>query len=70
MFIAEPGPGTRIPDPKTATKDKAKKKFVVSPFFVTTNITKLKIILFLSRCRKTVGQFTKNYGTFYPKKCH
>jgi hypothetical protein len=33
-----------IPDPKTATKQRDEKKFVVLPFFVATNIT--KIILF------------------------
>ncbi len=32
----------RIPDPKTATKERGEKKFVVLPFFVATNITKLK----------------------------
>jgi hypothetical protein len=35
-----------IPDPKTATKKRGEKKFVVKPFFVATNFTKLKIILF------------------------
>jgi hypothetical protein len=39
-----------IPDPKTATKE----------FFVATNITKLKIILFLNRWRK-------NFGPIYEK---
>jgi hypothetical protein len=37
----------RIPDPRTATKERGeKKKFVVKPLFVATNFTKLKIILF------------------------
>jgi hypothetical protein len=40
-------PGSRIPDPKTATLEKGK-KFVVISFFVASNITKLKIILFLN----------------------
>jgi hypothetical protein len=31
----------RIPDPKTATKERGEKKFVVKPFFVATNFTKL-----------------------------
>jgi hypothetical protein len=39
-------PGSQIPDPKTATKERGEKKFVVKPFFVATNFTKLKIILF------------------------
>jgi hypothetical protein len=36
---------SRIPDPKTATKERGEKKFVVIPFFVATDFTKLKIIL-------------------------
>ncbi len=32
-----------IPDPTTATKEERKIKFVVLPFFVATNITKLKV---------------------------
>jgi hypothetical protein len=63
-------PGSRIPDPKTATKDRGEKKFVVLLFFVATKVTKLKIILILSWWRKILGQFTKNYRTFYPKNCH
>jgi hypothetical protein len=40
-------PGLRIPDPKTATKERGDKKIVVIPFFVATNFTKLKILLCL-----------------------
>jgi hypothetical protein len=29
----------RIPDPKTAAKERGEKKFVVIPFFVATNFT-------------------------------
>jgi hypothetical protein len=47
MFIPDPLYPSRIPDPKTATKEKGEKKFVVIPFFVATNFTKLKMILFL-----------------------
>jgi hypothetical protein len=39
-------PEYRIPDPKTATKERGEKKFVVKPFFVATNFTKLRIALF------------------------
>ena len=39
---------SRIPDPKTATKDRGRIKFVVVPFFVATNITKFKLVLFLN----------------------
>jgi hypothetical protein len=48
-----------IPDSKTATKERGEKKLVVIPFFVTTNVTKLKIILFLKKGRR------KNFS---PKK--
>jgi hypothetical protein len=43
---------SRIPDlgsriQKQQKKERGEKKFVVIPFFVATNFTKLKIILFL-----------------------
>jgi hypothetical protein len=42
MFIPDPDfYPFRIPDPKTATKDRDEKKLVVKPFFVATNFTKL-----------------------------
>jgi hypothetical protein len=40
-------PGSRILVPKTATKERGEKKFVVIPFYVATNFTKLNIILVL-----------------------
>jgi hypothetical protein len=43
-FLLIPDPGCRIPDPKTATKERGEKKFVVIPFFVATNFTTLKMI--------------------------
>jgi hypothetical protein len=36
-----PDLGSRIPDPKTATKERGEKKLVVIPFYVATNFTKL-----------------------------
>jgi hypothetical protein len=39
-----PDPGSRIPDPKTATKERGEKIFVVITFYVATNFTKLHII--------------------------
>ncbi len=36
-----PDPGSRILDPKTATKEIGEKKLVVVPFYVATNFTKL-----------------------------
>jgi hypothetical protein len=42
MFIPDPDfYPSRIPDPKTATKERGGKKFVVLPFNVDTNFTKL-----------------------------
>ncbi len=45
-------PGSRIPDPKTATKERGEKKFVVITLYVATNFTKLQIILVLKCWRK------------------
>jgi hypothetical protein len=42
-------PGSRIPDPKTATKERGEKKFVVITFHVATYFTKLQII-FVLKC--------------------
>jgi hypothetical protein len=41
-----PDLGSLILDPKTSTKERGEKKFVVIPFFVAKNFTKLKIIYF------------------------
>jgi hypothetical protein len=60
-------PGSRIPDPKTATKERGEKKFVVITFYVASNFTKLHIILVLCAEEKNLGQFSKNYRTFYTK---
>ncbi len=68
MFI--PDPGSRIPDPKTATKERDEKKFDVIPFYVATNFTKLYFILVFKCCRKNFGPISKNYRNFYPKNCH
>jgi hypothetical protein len=58
MFIPDPDfYPYRIQDPKTPTKERGKNKFVI-PFFVASNFTKLKIILYL-KCRR------KKYGTIF-----
>jgi hypothetical protein len=45
MFIPDPDfYPFRIPDPKTATKERGEKKIGCQSFFVGTNFTKLKII--------------------------
>jgi hypothetical protein len=53
--VADPGCLSRIPvpdflpipDPKTSTKERGEKKFVLIPFYVARNFTKFKILLFL-----------------------
>jgi hypothetical protein len=48
MFIPDPDfYPSRIPDPKTAKKERGEKNFYVIPFDVATNFTKLYIILVL-----------------------
>jgi hypothetical protein len=42
-----PDLGSRIPDPKIATKERGEKKFDVISFYVATNFAKLYIILIL-----------------------
>jgi hypothetical protein len=42
-----PDLGSRIPDPKTAKKDRGEKFFFVKPFFVATNFTKLNILFLI-----------------------
>ena len=36
-----PDPGSRIPDPKTATKERGEKKLDVNPFYVATKFNKI-----------------------------
>ncbi len=59
---------SRIPDPKTATKERDEKKIFVIPFYVATNFTKLKIILVLKCRRKKFWQIFKELYNFLPKK--
>jgi hypothetical protein len=49
------------------SKVKGEEKFVVQPFFVAINITKLKLFYFLTGKEKTLSQFTKNHRTFTQK---
>ncbi len=63
-----PDPGSLIPDPRTATKDRGEKIFFVKPFFVATNFTKLNIILFLICWRKKFGPIFQKLLKFLPKK--
>jgi hypothetical protein len=68
MFIPDPDfypsripdPGYRIPDPKSATKERSGKKICCHTFFVATNFTKLKIILIFEMLKeKSWANFQK-----------
>ena len=39
--LSIPDPGSRIPDPKTATKERGEKKLDVKPFYVATKFNKI-----------------------------
>ncbi len=62
-FLPIPDPGSRIPDPKTGRKERGEKFF-----FVATNFTKCKIILFFNCSRKKFGPNFKELWNFLPKK--
>jgi hypothetical protein len=68
LFLPIPDPGSLIPDPKTATKVRGENFFFVKHFFVATNFTKCKIILFLNCSRKKFGPNFKELWNFIPKK--
>jgi hypothetical protein len=43
MFTPDPDfYPSRIPDPKTATKERGEKKFFVIPFYLASNVTKIE----------------------------
>jgi hypothetical protein len=71
MFIPDPDFYLfRIPDlgsriQKQQQKRGMKKNLLSNLFFLATNFTKLKINFFLNAEEKNVGQFSKNYRTFY-----
>jgi hypothetical protein len=83
MFIPDPGswflpipdPGSRIPEPKTATNKRGEKKFFFIPFYVATNFTKLNIILVLkwwwkkiwAKFQRIIELFTQKIVTKLPK---
>jgi hypothetical protein len=67
MFIPDPDfypsripdPGSRISDPKIATKERGEKKFDVISFYVAINFAKLYIIFRLKCGRKKFGPIYK-----------
>ncbi len=74
MFIPDPNfYPSRIPDlgsriQKQQWKTFVKKKFVILPFFWVINFTKPNYFIFEMLKKKNLGQFSKKYKTFYPKK--
>jgi hypothetical protein len=74
MFIPDPDfYPSRIPDlgsriQKRGRKERGEKKSFVKHFFVATNFTKCKIILFLNCSRKKFGPNFKELWNFLPQK--
>jgi hypothetical protein len=69
IFI--PDLGSRIPDPKTATKERGEKKKNFHNFLCSHKFHKIaNYFSFEVLKKKNLGQFSKNYRTFYPKNCH
>jgi hypothetical protein len=58
---------SRIPDPKTAMKDRGEKKFVVIPFFWSHNFTKLNHFIFEMLKKKIWANFQKIIELFTQK---
>jgi hypothetical protein len=58
-FLPIPDPGSLIPDPKTATKERGEKKIFVITFHATTNFSKLQIISVLECWKKKFGPIFK-----------
>jgi hypothetical protein len=61
---------TRIPDPKTATKERGEKKFVVIPFFVAAKFHKIENYFIFEMPKKNIWANFQRIITFYPKNCH
>jgi hypothetical protein len=60
----------RIPDPKTATKERGEKN-LLSHLFCSHKFHKIEnYFYFLNAEENNFSQFSKNYRTFYPKICH
>jgi hypothetical protein len=62
-----PDPGSRIPDPKTATKESCEKKLVVIPFW-SQKFHKIKNYFIFERLKKkNVGKFQRIIELFTQK---
>ncbi len=73
MFIPDPGSWfLAIPDPGSKNSNErqgVKKNLLLYLFFGDINFTKLNYLTFEMLKKKNLGQFSKNYRTFYPKNC-
>jgi hypothetical protein len=65
--VADPGCLSRIPDPKTVTKERDENNFFVKPFFVATNFTKLLIFFFEMLKKKIWANFQRIMELFTQK---
>ncbi len=74
MFIRDPGSWfLPIPDPgsKNSNKREGWKKYFCHTFLCSHKFRKIEnYFSFEVLNKKNLGQFSKNYRTFYPKNCH
>jgi hypothetical protein len=63
-----PDPGSRIPDPKTATKERGERKLVVIPFFCSQKFHKIVKYFSFEMLKKKVWSIFKELSNFLPKK--
>ncbi len=80
ISVADPGclsrilifthPGSRIPDPKTGTKERGEKNLLLYLFLKPQISQNCKLFYFWNAEEKNFSQFSKNYRAFYPKNCH
>jgi hypothetical protein len=62
--------GSLIPDPKTATKERGEKKFVVITFYVATKFHKIANYFSFEVLKKKIwANFQRITEIFYPKYC-
>jgi hypothetical protein len=66
-FLPIPNPGSRIPDPKTATKERGEKK-LLSYFFCSHKFHKIEYYFVFDCWRKKFGPNFKELFKFSPKK--
>ncbi len=66
MFI--PDPGSRIPDPKTATKERGEKKICCHTFFCSHKFHNIANYFIFLMLKKKIWQILKKLKNFLPKK--